>query len=353
MMTRFLSFLLALAVVFAPGGASAGDKRTLAGVFKPEMITIAGDELYVVEGAAILVYSLDGLRLVRKFGRTGEGPGEFRAADFWYNTVTVLPESVFVDGYDKAVTFSKDGTFLRESKKPLGISRMIPVGDNFVGVKLDHLEGDVQYQCLCLYNSKGTFLQELCRQESPVQSMTRKTEMIPDVLNFSVWADRIYVEKSREGFVIEVYDSRGAPLRRIENPDEKIRVTQDHKNEALEKMKTDPFVKRLGFEKFKSFSEFIWPEAWPSIMDFSVTDGKIYVRTSKALEEKERWVLLDLLGRRLGWADLPRVDAAPFMAALNGVHYYALHNHKLYFLKDNEKTEAWELFVEEFKEHKF
>ena len=327
-------------------------QRALKGVFEPEMIAVAGQELYVVEGAQISVFSLEDLALVRTFGRKGDGPGEFKEEDFWYNTVTVLPDGVFVDGYDKVAYFTKDGRFLREAKKPVGISQVVPFGKGFVASKLDHLEGEVQYQCLYLYDANLKFQKELARQESWIQAMGRKTEMIPDVLNFSVWGDRLFVEKSREGFVIDVFDVHGTRLSRIESPQEKIPVTKDRQDEALETFKTDPFVKRMGYEKFKIFSEFVWPKVLPPIRDFAVADGRIYVRTSKTTGEKEAWVILDPEGRPVGRADLPQVDAAPLMAHVYGVHYYAVGGGKLYFLKDNAKTDEWELFIEEIQEQR-
>jgi len=345
---RIPAAVLALAIL-GPAGASTADQRILAGVFEPEMIRIADGSLYVVEGANVLVYSLADLRLKTKMGGAGEGPGELKVLDYWYNTLTILPEHVFLDGYDKLVYFTKDGRLAKQVRKPVGIGKIAPVGGHFVGAKLDHVEGDAQYECLYLYDADLKFLKELCRQESPIQSMGRKTEMIPDVLNFSVWEDRIYVEKSREGFVIDVFDEQGSKIARIERPSEKIRVGKGHQAEALEKFKTDPFVKRMGFEKFQAFSEFVWPEVLPPIRDFMAADGFLYVRTPKTVGDKERWEILDLQGRPLGVADQPRIDTAPLMVHLYGMNYYAIRDGKLYYIKDNEKTDDWELHVEEIK----
>jgi len=349
--TLIMAFILAMHLV-GPGSAFSGEKRILRDVFEPEMMKVADDKLYVVEGTHVLIYSLKDLSLIKKIGGRGEGPGEFKPMDYWYNTVTVLPEHIFVDGFDKTVYFSKDGQLLREAKKPIGLSRMVPVGDHFAAVKLEHLEGDVQYHCLFLFDANGKSLKELCRQESPVQQMTRKMEVIPDVLNFAIWEDKIFVEKSREGFVLEIFDSRGDHLYRIEKKIEKIPVTKIHENEAIEAFKTDPFLKRMGFEEFKRLSTFVWPKALPAIRDFTVVDKKIYVRTSRNRDGKENWLVLDLKGETLLRVDMPRLDSAPILATLNGVNYYAIHDHKLYFLKDNPKTDDWELFIEEFKTHK-
>ena len=329
--------------------ATAADKRVLTGVFEPEMIRAAAGELYVVEGSTVLVYSLRDLSLSRKIGRQGEGPGEFRVADFWYNTATVLPERIFIDGYDKVAYFAPDGKLLRELRKPVGIGKLVPAGNNYAGVKLDHVEGEIQFQCLYLLGPNLEFKTELCRQESPVQAMTRRIEMIPDVLNFAVWDNRIYVEKSREGFVIEIFGSEGGRLGRIENPTPQMPVTQKHKDEAVENVRNDPFVKRMGYEAFARFSQFAWPRALPAIRDFVVADERIYVRTPQTREGEENWLILDLAGRPLGSAFLPRMEDAPLMAHLSGVNYFTIHQKALYFIRDNERTEEWELHVEEIE----
>jgi hypothetical protein len=343
-----VAFILTAAIV-GPGNAFPLDKRTLAGVFEPGMIKIADDRIYVVEGAKILAFTLSDMGLVRQFGRQGEGPGELKETDFWYNTMTILPEEIFIDGYDKAVYFSKDGRFIKEVKKPVGISQLAPVGKNFAAVQLDYIEGEVQYQRLSLYDSNLEFVKELSRQKSPIQSLSRKSEIIPDVLNFSVWAEKIFVETSRAGFVIDVFDSRGSPLYRIEKPSKKIPVTQEHKEQAIEAFKDDPFVKRFGFEEFKKFSELVWPASLPAIRDFLVVDEKIYVRTFKMQNDKENWIILDLKGQTLADIYLPPVEAAPLMANLYGIHYYTIHENRLYFLNYKEDSGVWELHTMEIR----
>jgi protease II len=90
-------------------------------------------------------------------------------------------------------------------------------------------------------------------------------------------------------------------------------VTREHKDQALERIKSDPFVKRLGFERL------------------------------------ERWVILTLEGTDAGRADLPPVDDAPFLATLNGVNYHTIHNGHLYVIRNNERADDWELLVERIK----
>jgi len=58
-------------------------------------------------------------------------------------------------------------------------------------------------------------------------------------------------------------------------------------------------------------------------------------------------LLSAMLKARTGMhADLLPVDAAPFPATLNGVKYHTVHNGHLYVIRNNERTDDWELFVE-------
>jgi hypothetical protein len=51
-------------------------------VLKPHMICVSGEEAFVLQGGTVLVYSLNNPRLLRQFGKSGEGPGELREVPF-------------------------------------------------------------------------------------------------------------------------------------------------------------------------------------------------------------------------------------------------------------------------------
>jgi hypothetical protein len=129
-------------------------------------------------------------------------------------------------------------------------------------------------------------------------------------------------------------------------------VTREHRGAALERIKSDPFVKRLGFERFESVSTLVWPETWPAIRDLAVADDLIYVRTPQGRDGRETWMILTLDGADAGRADLNCVDDAPFLATLSGVLYHAVYDGHLYVIRNNERTDDWELFIEKFNSRK-
>jgi hypothetical protein len=106
----------------------------LTGVLEPESIRVSGNELYVVEGAAIFVYSLKDLSLIRKFGKKGEGPGELKVFPFWPNSITVWPGYIFAEGLDKFIFFSKEGKLIKEHKKIKRFLKVLGLGLRFYAI---------------------------------------------------------------------------------------------------------------------------------------------------------------------------------------------------------------------------
>jgi hypothetical protein len=321
----------------------------LNGVLKPEMIQVFNKELYVVEGATVYKYSLPDLKLVKKIGRKGEGPGELKVTPMWYNSISIDANCLFVDGLDKIVYFSLSGEYIKERKKPYNVHQMTPIKDHYVASNMIEMEEKTQNLSINLYDSKLQIVKKIYKQKSPVQSVLETTEMIPDVIHFCVFKDKIYIEKSREGFVIDVYNHSGEKLYRIRKDLQRIPVLEKHRQEAVNKFKQDPFVKQIGFEEFKRMGEFIYPKFFPALQGLIVTDDCIYARTFKKDLGKEEYIILNLTGNIIKRIYLPRVGNAPLMAVLMGVKYYTIYDSKFYYISENEEDETWELFNQEIK----
>lgn len=80
----------------------------------PEKIFVDGDRLYITEFPTVYIYSLTDFRLVKKFGRGGEGPQEFRGQIH----LSVQPGYIMVQSTGKVSFFTTDGDFKNEFKSP-------------------------------------------------------------------------------------------------------------------------------------------------------------------------------------------------------------------------------------------
>lgn len=330
----------------------------LTDVLKPESIDVSGERLYVAEGAAFYVYSLKDLRLIAKFGEKGEGPGELKVVPMFSNSITAVRDQLIVEGMNKIIFFSKNGEFLKEARKKGGYRtfRIRPVKENYIAVRMiSATEKDKKfYMALSLLDAEMNLIKELYRQEFPEKD--KDIVMVTDAIYFAVYKDRIYVEKSEKGFVIEVFDSKGSSLFEIKKDFGSRKITGKDREAILKNLKGDNFVKLMvkaagGWENFKKRMGFIYPGSFPPIQDIIVSDDRIYVSTYDRKGDKEKYIIMDLEGNILAAPYLPVPKESSFLSKTlgRGSRFYGIAGHKFYYLKENEDDEEWELHAIKIK----
>ena len=89
--------------------------RALGQFTRPKGIVHDKDEnLYVVDGYEIKLFSLKDAKLITRFGKNGEGPGEFPR----HPRITFFPYEIFVRAMGKVLFFKRDGKYISEKKSP-------------------------------------------------------------------------------------------------------------------------------------------------------------------------------------------------------------------------------------------
>ncbi|MCP4154658.1 MAG: hypothetical protein GY757_43445 [bacterium] len=351
--------VLVLIIINLP--VAAAKPGTLEDVFKPGMLEVSGNELYVVEGAKVSVFSLKDYSLLRTFGKEGEGPGELKIRTFLSmpTILSVFPGHIFVQGFDKFIFFSKEGKLIKEQKFNRLI-KILPVKKNFV-VKTFPFQGKDKkgYESIKLVDAQMKEIKELYRQECALdmEKMSSIT-MSPDSLNFYVYNDKIYIEESKKGFVVEVFDSEGKRLHRIDKKIEKTPVTKEYREIALGKVKEDLLQKRLnyfvpgdvieaGWDAFKKWATFVYPDTLPPMQDIVVDKNTIYIQTFKRQKDKEEYILVDHKGNILKRVYLPALKTSTFANNMSGqgLRLYDIDNGRFIYLEENEDDEVWEVHV--------
>lgn len=328
-------------------------------IMKPGMIDVYDDELFVIEGATIYLYSLKDLSLIRKFGKMGEGPGELKVRPGWQTTIITYPGHILVECSNKIIFFSKEGKLIKEKRKSELVAQFIPVGKHFVA-KRYYMDSKtrIQYMRIVLLDQELKEIKELYRQKWFQQIRPNKYSpnsfevlLFSDYTNFTVFDDKIFIDESPKGFFIEVFDSKGKKLYQIEKEYEKIKVTDAHKKAALAEYEQDERTRRMI--KFKgSFKELLkdigvlFPKFKPAIDDFIVCDNKIYVQTFAQKDNKVKYIIMDLKGKILDEVYLPITRKPGSEERLQGARFHTINHNKLYYLVENEETEEWELYIE-------
>ncbi|MCP4149319.1 MAG: hypothetical protein GY757_16345 [bacterium] len=326
--------ILLVTVIITIANLYPANQGELAEILKPETIRIAGDEAYIIEGATVFVYNLENMKLKRKFGRKGEGPGELKVVSRLSNTMRIDDRHVIVNSIDKTVYFTRNGKFVKEKKRSEQFTQMEPVKENYVVRKRVQGEDKKQYTTINIYNPKTKETKELYRQVFAFHD--RGIDVVPDAIHFCIYGDKVFIEKSPVGIVIDVFDHQGKKLYQMESKNENVPLEKKLKKEATETIKVDPAIG--NWDEFKSQIKLRYPENCPAIRDIVITGDKIYLQTYKQKNGQEQYIILDLKGKLLKKIYLPIAMKPSFTEQMmgTGVRFYAFAKDKFYYLEETE-----------------
>jgi len=342
-------WLILFLIVWVGSLAYTEKLGTLTQVLTPEMIEISDNEIYVVEGASIFMYSLTDLSFIRKFGQKGEGPGELKVNPSLTNILFPLADSVLIVGFDKAIRFSKTGRVIKEFRTPPITNYLYPVGKNYAGIRFKLSNQQKPGIAVVLFNQDMEVIKELYAQQ--LSGGQNLIDLTIDTLNISIYEDKIFIEQSPKGFIISVLDLQGNQLYQVKKEYKKVKFTEKHKEMALNLLKQDKGIKSIGWNNFKKLVKIIHGDFLPPIRDMTVIDKQIYVKTSQKQGDKEEFIIMDLKGDTLKKVYLPEVKRPKFGNEVFGrpAKFYKIYKSKFYYLYENEDDEEWEVHVEPIK----
>lgn len=312
---------------------------TLEGLMRPDMTVFGNDRLYVTEKASIYIYSLKDFKLIKKFGKAGEGPQEFKVIQFGTPLIAIpLKGKLYVASFGKLSMFNAEGEYISEQVIPPFIVP-IPFLDKWLGTGMANNEKKESLLSVCLYNGKFEKEKELYITDFKVgQSFVMDMPMtsfafLPD-------KDRIYLAAGKDGFAIDVFDKTGKKLYRISREHKPMKVGADYKDKTEAWFKHDPDY-RVAWDFFKT--RLSYKTHYPAIREMFVEDDRIYVLTYKNKDELSELIIMDLKGK-----EQKRVFVnAPLRMGMDYYPKYTIYNKAFYTLLENEEDETWELFKDD------
>lgn len=330
-------------IILLTGLIYPGNSQVFTDIMKPESIEVVDDELFIIEGASIYIYSLEDFRLKKKFGKQGEGPQEFKLSSLGLTghliCLSVFPDTLAVSSESKISYFSRKAEFLREKRiaHPMVID-FAPLAKGFIG-RSYKTDGNTPFFSVDLYNQEGESIKEVCKHEIPhyKEGNTVLWKLEDRIPEFKVYKDSIFVAGSGE-FVVDVYDAEGKKLREIKQKYQRQEISRQDRDEIIKIWQEDfPSIRRQ-WDFFKKI--IIIRGAFPAIRDFHISDDKIFVQTCKVAKGKTEFFILATDGTFIKQSSLPLVYR-------NMLTHFpsAIAKNKLYQLVENEETENWELVV--------
>lgn len=309
---------------------------TLTEVLKPATIVVDKDQFYVTEGTTVYIYSLKDFKYKKKFGKPGEGPQEFKVRPT--ESVEVIPQKdqLMINSLQKIAFYTKDGIFKREIRtKASYILPYCPLGKNFTGFGFRQ-ENKKNYLTLNIYDSNLKKIKEFHKTHlagqggGKIDAVAATKRPVMHTFNNKIFAEG-------ENGSILVFDNNGKKLLSIKDKYKKIKVTQDRIKRYLDFFKTDPRT-RQAYEAYKD--RVIFPDYFPIIRNYNVSDQKIYIVTFKEDGEKREFYIYDFNGKLIKRTMLPLIE----LTAIE-ISPYTIKNNVLYQIIENEDDEEWELYI--------
>lgn len=335
MKRSLLKGLVVLTVVFLLNGLVFGKViAKLNEVLKPESIISDNSQLYVAEGTSVYIYSLKDFKLVKKFGKKGEGPREFMGK---IQKIVPVKDYLLISSKGKISLYTKDGKFIKEMKLSGSMSMMnfFPLKNGFAGASMTVIDGK-------LFSTIGLFDKNL-KKGKILAKFSMGTLGKIDVFGavnsilFDVYKNKIYSINEKGGLTI--FDDSGKALKTIDFTKEKVKFTKSDEKEIRRLMKKE--MPAGSYERVKHM--FAFPEYFPSLLTVTVSNDIVYLITFKREKGEYATYLYDCNGK------LIKKTYIDFKLK-NGIAPYPflIKNGKAYQLIENEDNEEWELHENNF-----
>jgi hypothetical protein len=304
-------------------------------LFRPGSITFDSNQLYITQEASINIYSLPDYKLIKTFGREGEGPQEFKINQNQILLVFLTPDRIVVNSLGKVSLYKKDGSFVKELKAVRG-GPFMPLGDGFLGRDFTQEQGKNSITTN-IYDANLTKVKEVARIEIPKRGPTIKA--FPATITSVAYGDKIFTAGKKE-FLISIYDLDGKPLTSITREDYQYKkITEEDKERYFSSVKAR-FTEPGQYEYIKKNTQF--PETYPAIQQFYLADNKIYIQTYNEKDGKFEFIIYNTDGEFVKTIFIRMVRSS------TGMFYpRAFHKGKFYQLIENDKSEKWELYAVE------
>ncbi len=328
MIKKIILFLFILLIWITLSGTEIYPVNNL---LNPSQIVVdkSAGEIFIVEGTAIQMFTAADLKLQSTFGKAGEGPGEILPPV----SIDIGSKDIMVNSRNKVSFYNRKLTFIRELKLTSG-KRFARAGTGFVGQGFKVI-GQDGYETFNLFSADFSKGDEIVSRKSPIQH-SGKIPVLSSPFIFRVGDGLVYYSVS-DRMEIGIFDNGKNKFTGF-RADYKRKPFTDNDRTAFENyFKNNPKTKK-NYEILRQ--RLAYPDHYPAIRTFLVSDGKVYVLTYK--KDKNGACELFILGTG---GELIKKTALPVKEMnIFRPFPFTISDSKLYQLIETD-DEKWELHI--------
>lgn len=313
----------------------AAEIHDLPDLVDPHMMVVRHNKLFVTERSKVYVYELPD-KLIRMFGKKGEGPGEFREFFDQGLMVSFVDDLLCVGSNGRVSYFREDGTFVKD-KHTGGGHTYSAVGDGFVALRWGVVD-NFAYNRIILKDQDMGLVKVLEKKKNWYQEGKNINPV--DVRNprYVIMGGRIYAE-SPDG-AIHIFDSSGKETGVAKNVYALVEVTAQDREQYHDYYRTHKYYK----ERYQNLKHLIrFPRYYPPVKFFDASGGFLYVMTHVRKDGKNEVYLYDADGKYLKkvyikMRDINRQELYPRIR---------IADNRVYQLFEDDDEENWQLHITE------
>jgi hypothetical protein len=319
---------------------SSDTKRVaiLTEVSRPNTLMISNGYIYIQEKTDIFIYDAKTYQFVKRFGKAGEGPGEFKLNPFSPNMLIVpyKKNKIMVNNLGKVSVFTADGVYDREYKV-LPFTNYYPFADNYIALTFH--TGEDKIPVMALYMADKKFNKTKPIYITNITVGPNASFLLPFTpFSHDFYEDKLYVVDGMEGFSIKIFNSEGDQIGNIKKDYKPLKIPSAYMENTLNYFKTDSRWKNI-YSFFKERIKF--RSHFPAIYDMKISNGFIFILTNKMKNQLRQCIMLDLEGKEKKQIFLPVPD--DFIHGMELNNTFTFYKGDFFILRENEDEETWEL----------
>jgi hypothetical protein len=293
------------------------------------------NQMYITENTTIFIYSLKDFKLMKKFGKEGQGPQEFASHPRVPVSVDSSTDKLIVNSLGKVSFFTKQGEFIKEIRVTPTYLFFQPMGDQFLGMG-QIFEQNALYNTVDIFDGNLKKIKEIYRVDSGLKGPGKGIRVLQRPFRYQAYRDYILLP-GEEDSEINVFDTQMNKRCTIRVDLKKMKVPQEFKDSVIKFFQTSPQTKDIYEALLKPVS---FPDTFPVYQTFFVVDDRILVMTWKKENKKNQFYIYDLNGKFIKKLWIP-------LAYQNDLELYpiSIERGRLYQLIEDIDNEEWNLHI--------
>ena len=312
---------------------------TFPGLSNPNDIKADDNCLYIADGTSVFIFDIKSFKLKKKFGKPGEGPGEFQGSLTSGRApleLDILKDRILVNSFGKLSFFTKEGKLIKEIKISDTSRRFIRFGKGFAG-EINKRIDNIRYRVLYLYDQTLHKTRILFKRPHSLQGMGGGFNPYEGPRYIARYNDKLFV-CWEPGFKIRVYDKTGKHIYSITYDYKQRKISSSDKKRVDNYLKNHPRLK----EMYNLLKPFKFPQYFPALSGMIISDGKVYVISTKYAKNGMECFTFDPEGKLLKRQFLNLKTPDEF-----SMYPFVIRGGKSYQLVEVEDSEEWQLVVTE------